>query len=46
MKAYWHGTLVCDFLTLPIKLYTVVAPKESRFHYLHAQCRTLLEVPA
>ena len=43
MKAYWHGTLVCDFLTFPIKLYTAVTPKETRFHHLHAQCRTQLE---
>jgi DNA end-binding protein Ku len=43
MKAYWQGTLACDFLTFPIKLYTAVMPKEPRFHYLHAQCRTPLE---
>jgi len=43
MKAYWHGALVCDFLTFPIKLYTAVTPKDTRFHYLHAQCRTPLE---
>jgi DNA end-binding protein Ku len=43
MKAYWQGTLVCDFLTFPIKLYTAVTPQETRFHYLHAQCRTPLE---
>lgn len=43
MKAYWHGTLACDFLAFPIKLYAAVTPKELRFHYLHAQCRTPLE---
>ncbi len=43
MKAYWQGTLACDFLTFPIKLYAAVIPKEPRFHYLHAQCRTPLE---
>lgn len=43
MKAYWQGTLSCDFLTLPIKLYSAVTPKETRFHYLHTQCRTPLE---
>jgi non-homologous end joining protein Ku len=26
MKAYWQGTLACDFLTFPIKLYSAVTP--------------------
>ena len=43
MKAYWHGTVACDFLSFLIKLYTAVTPKEPRCHYLHAQCRTPLE---
>jgi len=43
MKAYWQGTLSCDFLTFPITLYTAVTPKAPRFHYLHAQCRAPLE---
>lgn len=43
MKAYWQGTLSCDLLTMPVKLYAVVTPREPRFHYLHAQCRTPLE---
>jgi non-homologous end joining protein Ku len=37
MKAYWQGTLACDFLTFPIKLYAAVTPEEARFHYLHAR---------
>lgn len=43
MKAYWQGTLSCDLLTLPVKLYAAVTPHEPHFHYLHAQCRTPLE---
>jgi len=43
MKAYWQGTLSCDLLTMPVKLYSAVTPHEPRFHYLHAQCRTPLE---
>lgn len=43
MKAYWRGTLSCDLLTMPVKLYAAVTPHEPRFHYLHAQCRTPLE---
>jgi len=43
MKAYWQGTLSCNFLTFSIKLYTAVTAKETRFHFLHTQCRTPLE---
>ena len=43
MKAYWQGTLSCDLLTIPVKLYTAVTPQEVRFHYLHTSCRTPLE---
>ena len=43
MKAYWQGTLSCDLLTMPVKLYAVVTPHEPRFHYLHAQCHTPVE---
>jgi DNA end-binding protein Ku len=43
MKAYWQGTLSCDLLTIPVKLYAAVSRQEPRFHYLHAQCRTPLE---
>jgi DNA end-binding protein Ku len=42
-KAYWQGTLSCDLLTMPIKLYAVVTTPGPRFHYLHVQCRTPLE---
>lgn len=43
MKAYWQGTLSCDLLTIPVKLYAAASRQEPRFHYLHAQCRTPLE---
>jgi DNA end-binding protein Ku len=43
MKAYWQGTLSCDLLTIPVKLYAATTRQEPRFHYLHAQCRTPLE---
>jgi DNA end-binding protein Ku len=43
MKAYWQGMLSCDLLTMPVKLYAAVIPREPRFHYLHTQCRTPLE---
>ncbi|MGE0826646.1 MAG: Ku protein [Candidatus Binatia bacterium] len=42
-KAYWQGTLTCDVMTIPVKLYSVLAAHEPRFHYLHAPCRTPIE---
>lgn len=43
MKAYWQGTLSCDFLTIPVKLYAAALRQELRFHYLHAQCHSPIE---
>ena len=43
MKAYWKGTLDCDLLTMPVKLYAAVPAHEPRFHYLHASCHTPVE---
>lgn len=43
MKAYWKGTLDCDLLTMPVKLYAAVPAQEPRFHYLHASCHTPVE---
>jgi DNA end-binding protein Ku len=43
MKAYWKGTLECDLLPMPVKLYAAVSAHEPRFHYLHASCHTPVE---
>ena len=43
MKAYWKGTLNCDLLTMPVKLYAAAPAHEPRFHYLHAPCHTPVE---
>lgn len=43
MKAYWQGTLSCDLINIPVKLYAAVIRHEPRFHYLHAQCGSPIE---
>jgi DNA end-binding protein Ku len=43
MKAYWQGTLSCELLTIPVKLYAAATRHELRFHYLHASCRSPIE---
>jgi len=43
MKAYWQGTLNCDLLTIPVKLYATATRQELRFHYLHVSCRSPIE---
>lgn len=44
MRASWTGTIAFGLVSVPVRLFRAVAEHRVRFHYLHKECRTPLQV--